>query len=586
MRSRTRFVVVSNQADATEQVGVHATTETLAGSSAPGNLFGKRPMLDPSTPRLSLLALAFAVGTGCSLQLFERTECVADEECAEYLGAGAVCGDMGFCVSGETECTTNEECPDFAVCRQTDFACVSLLSEDCIEVHGDYRAADAFIVGLVSPLTGNDAGTGKSILNAFKMGLDDQEATVNGLPPIEGGAGRRPMAVVACDDQADAPTGVRAAEYLANEIGVPAIVGAAYSGITIAVTTEVTQPAGVMTFSPSATSIAITDLADDGLLWRASPSDVLQAEALGKFTPLLEQQIRTDEMLDDGASIGFVILNKDDAYGSGLALAFEGQLQINGGAALSDSDNYARFNYGNPDDEGQSPTDFPGAVATVLERLPNIVAILGTAESFDLMQQIEAGWDDAAPRPRYLLADAGVQSTLWDEVIGSNDELRRRVQGTIPGVDSAEFNAFKVSYNSEFNDGISSPETFGAAGAYDIAYMLFYAAATLDSLPITGPRLVGAMGRLVGGTPSTVGRNGISTALQTLANGNDLDFGGASGPLDFDLTTGEAPSDVQIWCVPSDASGSAAPAVQSGIAFSAATRELQGTEFGDDCDRQ
>jgi len=539
-------------------------------------------MLDRFSHRNRLLALTLVFGAGCSLQLLSRAECETDDQCAEVLGAGAVCGGSGFCVVGETECTTSEDCPDFSICRDSDFTCVSLLSDDCIEVHGDYRAENAFIVGLVSPLTGNDEGTGKSILNAFKMGLDDQEATVNGLPPIDGG-GRRPMAVVACDDQAEATTGVEAADYLANEIGVPAIVGAAYSGITIAVTTEVTQPAGVMTFSPSATSIAITDLADDGLLWRASPSDVLQAEALSKFTPLLEAQIRETNMID--GPVGFVMLNKDDAYGSGLALAFEGQLQINGGAALNDTDNYARFNYGNPDDEAQSPTNFPGAVATVLERQPNIVAILGTAESFDLMQQIEDGWDDAVPRPNYLLADAGVQSTLWDDLIGSNDDLRRRVQGSIPGVDSAEFNAFIVSFNSQFNDGVSSPETFGAAGAYDIAYMLFYAAATLDTLPITGPRLAGAMNRLVGGTPSTVGRNGISTALQTLAGGNDLDFVGASGPLDFDLATGEAPSDVQIWCVPTDNSGNAAAAVQSGISFSAATRELAGTDFGEDCDR-
>ena len=529
---------------------------------------------------------------GCSaLATLDNAPCEVNEDC-EALGDGLVCADDGFCEPAEG-CLTNQECieqeGEFNICRKSDNTCVSLLTNECIEVIGDYTRDDAFMFGTVVPLRGDSQGAGLSPKAGIELALNDIESTVNGLPSVAGSSERRPLVLVACSDDADSDQAVVASQHLVDELEVPAIIGAAFSGITIRVATEVTIPAGVLTFSPAATSIAITTIEDNGLVWRSSPSDEFQAEALAKFTPQIEQRIRDEAMLADTDPVSMMILNKADAYGSGLAIAFEQQLVLNGAPAQdpSNTDNYARFDYGDPDSPDVNPPRFGEAVSLVLERQPRIIALMGTREMFsDLMGQIEGGWDDSVGyRPQYLLPDGGVDTLLWNDIVQGNDELRRRVQGTIPGTASPLFNTFRTEFNSRFSDPNLSPETFGAAGAYDITYLLFYAAALIGEGEITGQSLAAQMGRFIGGNPAQVGKNNLSQTLQTLLAGDSIDFEGASGPLDFDLMTGEAPSDILIWCLPTENDGSAGPSTPSGIFFSAATRELTGTDFGPDCDR-
>ena len=52
--------------------------------------------------------------------------------------------------------------------------------------------------------------------------------------------------------------------------------------------------------------------------------------------------------------------------------------------------------------------------------------------------------------------------------------------------------------------------------------------------------------------------------LKLLAEGKEINYEGASGPLDFDPSLGEAPADFEIWCVQRDARGSLAFGVPQG----------------------
>jgi len=77
-----------------------------------------------------------------------------------------------------------------------------------------------------------------------------------------------------------------------------------------------------------------------------------------------------------------------------------------------------------------------------------------------------------------------------------------------------------------------------------------------------------------------VGADKINTAFMPLQTGSNIDFNGASGPLDFDVTTGEAPSEIQIWCIPKnsagDAAGKATAAQNSGLSWNPASGNLEG----------
>ncbi len=74
----------------------------------------------------------------------------------------------------------------------------------------------------------------------------------------------------------------RAAKHLVDDVQVPAILGPAFSGVAINTAKQITIPSKVLLVSASATSPLITDLDDDGLVWRTCPSDALQSDPAGR----------------------------------------------------------------------------------------------------------------------------------------------------------------------------------------------------------------------------------------------------------------------------------------------------------------
>src|SRR5262249_36490072 len=150
------------------------------------------------------------------------------------------------------------------------------------------------VFGTIFPLTGGDGSTGRPMRSSVDLAINDFKVNGNGILPEPGGTARRPLVAVHCDDHGESERALAAARHLPDVVGVPAIVGAAFSGITIDVATEVTIARGTLLLSPSATSAAITELADDGLVWRLSPSDTLQSKALVVLAARAETQLRKD----------------------------------------------------------------------------------------------------------------------------------------------------------------------------------------------------------------------------------------------------------------------------------------------------
>jgi ABC-type branched-subunit amino acid transport system substrate-binding protein len=522
--------------------------------------------------------------------------CSADADC----GAGRACTD-GVCGPGaqQSECKVNADCSKkgtYYICRKDTLKCVDLQSPGlCTSVIGDYTNDDAVIFGSILPTTGPDQSTGVPLQNAIKLAINDFTTDANGLPPATGQSARRPIVVVGCSDNSDSPTAVSAAQHLVDDVGVPAIIGAAFSGITISVATKVTIPAKVMLFSPSATSVAITtlDTSSPRLVWRSSPADNFQAQALSLYTSAsttgLEAQVRSNLGLMPSDKIKVTILHKGDAYGSGLASALEGQLMINGAPALGQQGQYQNLDYGNPDDPKTDPPNYGPQVAKTIAQQPHIVFVFGTNEAVQqVFQPIDKGWTGSAYYPLYVFSDGGEIPELWQYVAAAPgmsppppgaSTLRARVSGSVPGTDNSLYQAFLSEYAGAFSDG-TDPTVFGAAGAYDITYMLAYATSALlapgtKSSTLTGQNLATAMSYLVPGSGRTeldVGGNYINPAFGSLLGGTGIDFNGASGPLNFDVKHGEAPSDVQIWCINNAASNE----INSGLYYDAANTVLAG----------
>jgi branched-chain amino acid transport system substrate-binding protein len=494
----------------------------------------------------------------------------------------AAAPDAGVQEAGR-ECALNQECiaklGDFSICRKKDSKCVKLVGPECPRVLGDWQNDDAVILGAINPLFGADAPGGIPLENSIGVAIDDFTQGSNGLPPAGGTNRRRPIAVVSCtettvDDSADAPE--RSARHLVDEVGVPAIIGASFSGNTQRVA-QTTVPAGVLIMSPTATSVAITDLADHDLVWRTAPSDVIQASAFAALMPQIEEQVRRRLALAVADPLRVWILHKGDSYGKGLTSALQDGLTFNGKPALQNGTSFQVLDYGDPD-SNQPPPDYPGTNAKVSAAItagtaPNVIFLLGTSESVDeLLAKIEVMPWPAGKKPTYLFADGGAVPSLWNYV-ATNDALRQRVFGTIPGTNNANFTTFKLLYESKVKDG-SSPEVAGTANAYDALYMIAYSIASLGERPVTGANIADGLKRLVPpGQQVRPGSTSINTTFSALLSGQNVDYTGASGPLDFDLSKGEAPSDIQIWCMPQVA-GKAGPATNSGVFYDAVKQSI------------
>lgn len=116
----------------------------------------------------------------------------------------------------------------------------------------------------------------------------------------------------------DAAVSASVAERFITADGVSGIIGALCSGATIAALQNVAVPNGMVMFSPSATSPALTTIEDNGLFFRASPSDARQGQVMAES--LLEKGVK---------SVAVTYTNND--YGKGLADAFQGSYEAMGG---------------------------------------------------------------------------------------------------------------------------------------------------------------------------------------------------------------------------------------------------------------
>ena len=187
---------------------------------------------------------------------------------------------------------------------------------------------------------------------------------------------------------------------------MPAIIGPAFSGVTLDVAQNITIPAGVLLFSPSATTTELTGLSDHGLVWRTSPSDVYQAAALKKYVPVLEANVRTTLGLTASEKVKLAVLHKGDSYGSGLntALLSGTPLQLNGQSVESAANASSFLQKDYVATVAHADTDPPIYAQTVTAALglqPHIILVFGTEEGIeDIFEPIDTMWPSTLPSCR------------------------------------------------------------------------------------------------------------------------------------------------------------------------------------------
>ncbi|SIS65917.1 ABC transporter substrate-binding protein [Paracoccus saliphilus] len=123
---------------------------------------------------------------------------------------------------------------------------------------------------------------------------------------------------------ADAAAATATVERLITAEGVKGIVGGMCSGETIASLENVAVPNGIVMISPSATSPALSEIEDEGLFFRTSPSDARQGEVMADI--IMEKGLET---------VAVTYTNND--YGKGLAESFQAAFEEKGGSVTVNS---------------------------------------------------------------------------------------------------------------------------------------------------------------------------------------------------------------------------------------------------------
>ena len=289
----------------------------------------------------------------------------------------------------------------------------------------------------------------------------------------------------------DAAAATAAAERLITSEGISGIMGADCSGVTTAILSNVALPNGMVMISPSATSPALSEVEDNGLFFRTSPSDARQG------------QVMTEVIMDRGYSEVAVTYTNND-YGQGLADSFAAAFEAAGGTVtLVASHEDGRADY----------SAEVGALAAAGGEVLVVAGYVDTGGSGIVQASLDTGAFDTFVFPDGMISEA-LTDNFGTDIDGSF--------GQNPGTDSDGAGIFQAMATEAGFDG-SSPF---AAESYDAAALLILAMQAAGS---TDPADYAGSVMDVANAPGELIQPGdLARALQILAEGGEVDYAGAS----------------------------------------------------------
>ncbi len=506
---------------------------------------------------LNKMSIDTAVGTDAATS--DTVICATNAECTEQATAAAAADADAD--AGSSTATVP------AICLQPEGRCVTLTSEDCTQVTGDYENDRSIVIGSLFAVQGTTATQNIPRQQSAMLAIEEINAA-GGIPTSTYGSAR-PLAMVSCNTSSNL---VRAANHLVNDLNVPAIVGPNTSQDTLDVSNKVTIQAGVVVLSPSAVAASIADLLDNDLTWLMVPSDNQRAQLMIRNINDVETSLKSERSV---STVKLSIIYRNDALGIGTRTSMDA-LIING-APLSDPINAGSAD-GNVhiDPYDATLTDYSPIINKELAFAPDIVVLAGTAETVTkVLTPLEQQWTPGTNRPYYYLIDPSKGPELLAAVTG-NDDLRLRVRGTgaTPGADSLPVsNAFNLDFLARYG---ASPTASGTGPSYDAAYSIAYALAATKDLPVTGANIATGLRKLAGGsTTIETGTQDLLAAFQNLASGQTITGIGTYCPLEWDDNGSVMGGTIEMWCI--GMSGTTPVFQSSGLTFDIKTQSYAGS---------
>ncbi|MDP2773145.1 MAG: ABC transporter substrate-binding protein [Nocardioides sp.] len=314
-------------------------------------------------------------------------------------------------------------------------------------------------------------------------------------------------------DSGDADSGIAPAEtdqLLAA--GSDVIVGAASSGVSLTVIDAI-QAAGAVMFSPANTSTAFDegDYAEPDQYFRTAPSDILQGAVMANL------------LIEDGRS-NVAILDRQDAYGETLAEQVAQNLE-NAGSSVAATVFY-----------GENAQSFDSQVDEIAAAGGDALVLIGFEETATIVPQLITAGAGPQDVPTYF-----VDGNTADYSKGGStplpDGTLEGTKGTIPGADTAgDFQERLLELNPDLDSFAYAAESYDAVMVSALAAV----AAGADDGKSVASQIVDVT---IGGEKCTT----FVDCVALLEDGEDIDYDGASGPIELGETGSPTAASIGIY---------------------------------------
>ena len=380
---------------------------------------------------------------------------------------------------------------------------LSLALSSCgSEETGESESADVQ-VGTVMPVSGDLSAFGPSAQRAMDLAFE----LVNEAGGVNGGE----ISAIHRDSGTNEQIGTDSASGLVNVEGVNVLIAAHSSGVTIAIAESVTIPAGVLHLSVGSSSKAITVLEDNDMVFRTRVNDFVKSQALASLAQALGYK-----------RVSTTYIN--NAYGASLNESFVENFERAGGevtAAVAHELGQASY----ISELRDAAKDDPEVLVTI--------AYPDSGQTL-LREAAESGIYD-----EFMFVDVTKNQTMFDAIGGNHFEGDFGVSPGNPQSTAVE--DFRRIYEERTG---GDPNQQLIAEAFDGAMVI---ALAIEKAGSDDPVAVQDALRPVANPPGEiVGPGDVARALALVREGEDINYVGAAGDIDFD-ENGDVLSGMRVW---------------------------------------
>lgn len=363
-------------------------------------------------------------------------------------------------------------------------------------------------IGVIYSLTGSGGTAGTNQLDSAVLAAEEINKA--------GGVLGAKLELLVRDDATDLMKAVEVANELVLDAGVQVIIGPNTSPTALTIANNVTIANKRVHISSAATSPAFTTIVDDGYFFRTAPSDVFQF------------RLQAQRAYDKGFR-KVAIIHPPGTTGVQGSAAFETAFKAKGGTITG------KYEY------VEKQTSYTALLTTVYAtETPDAITLLGLVnEGAQIIKDYNAGF--SAKATFWFFANSH-NADFVTGVGGSNFTFAH--EGTRPTVAAKNdrFPHFKTVFNARYS---KDPSNFGQSNAFDAVHLValaIEAAGSYESLKIRDQMTAVSSG----GTAFSAVQ--MKDALAAAKKGDDINYQGASGDVDFDAN-GDVLSGYDIWKV-------------------------------------